>query len=307
MSFPGQPTVQFSNGLVAPSLAFGTWQIAKADAADSVYNAIKIGYRHIDCAQVYGNHKEVGQGIQRALEDKLVADRRELWITSKIWNDQHEIVAEAVDTILEDLQCGYLDLLLIHWPISFKLSEANKDKQLWQVYQDMEKLVPTKTKSLGISNFSIEETQQVLDNCWIKPIVNQVESSVYWNQFDLEKFSNKNGIVLTSYSPLCANIPHASLNINFKVLVEDPLIVELAEKYKTTPHAIALRWHLDLPKRIVLVKSIHAERIQQNFVNTLAFTIEPADMERLNAIETQFRSLNPMNWRQENVPFFPNY
>lgn len=234
-----------------------------------------------------------------------------MWITSKIWNDQHTIVEEAVDEILKDLAIEQLDLLLIHWPISFIKGQAppasHTDFSLADVYKKMEALVPTKTKSLGISNFSIAETQAILDVATIKPIVNQVESSIYWQQRELATFCADNGITITSYSPLCQNTPHAS-EIEFKNLIEDPLVVEIAQAHNTTPYAVALRWHIDLePKRIVLVKSINADRIKRNFVDTLAFKLTETEMDKLAKIETQFRSLNPMGWRSAGTPFFPIY
>jgi diketogulonate reductase-like aldo/keto reductase len=290
----------------------GTWQIPKSEAADATYNAIKLGYRHLDLAYIYGNNIEVGQGIKRALDEGLIESRKDLWITSKIWNDQHTDVEGAVNGILKDLGIEYLNLLLIHWPISFIKGQAppsfHTDFSLGDVYQKMEKLCPTKALALGISNFSIEEVQSILDIATIKPIVNQVESSIYWNQFELESFCAKNGITITSYSPLCQNHPDPSLNIEFKDLTQDPLVLEIAKAHNTTPHAVCLRWHLDLtPKRVVLVKSVQAERIQRNFVDTLSFSLTEEEMNKLNNIDTQFRSLNPMGWRSAGTPFFPNY
>lgn len=316
MSTPEIPLVTFSNGSKAQKLAFGTWQIPQDICSDAVYNAIKVGHRHLDFAEIYRNHKQCGEGIQRALDEGIIKNRSELWITSKIWNDAHLVVEKAVDTILNDLGPsvgGYLDLCLIHWPISFipglPPPNYNTELDLATVYQDLEKCVTAgKVKNLGVSNFSIEEVQNILDKCTIKPIVNQVESSIYWKQTELETFLNQNNIVLTAYSPLCQNTPPASCQIEFKNLLQDPTLIEIAKKHNTTVIAVALRYHLDIPQqRICIVKSNHIERIIENYNAVSSLQLDQEDLDAIAKITISFRSLNPVGWRGQDLVFFPNY
>lgn len=321
-----QPIVTFYNGQTAPALAFGTWQIPKDIAQEAVYTAIKHGYRHLDFAQVYGNNVECGKGVQQAIDEGIIKSRSELWITSKIWNDAHLEVPAAVDRLLSELNIEYLDLILIHWPISFVKGanpmDYHKDLDLATVYNNLEDyaLKSGKTKNLGVSNFSIEELQNILDKCTTKPIVNQVESSIYWQQRELEAFMNQHGIVLTAYSPLCQNTPPPALKIEFKNMLQDPVLVEMAKTKNTTPIAIAVRWHIDAAmvdaaqqktQRIVIVKSNTPARIVENFENVVgsnAVTLSAEDLENIQKnITTSFRSLNPMGWRGAGIPFFPNY
>jgi len=259
------PTFTLSSGAKIPALALGTWESPPEVVATAVASAIKAGYRHIDTAAIYGNEEGVGSGIKQAIEQTGVK-RSELFITTKLWLQDFHNVPKALDTSLEKLFPGdkdaYVDLYLMHWPIGLtpdgKLDESISFNEVWA---ELEKLPESKTRDIGISNFTIANVKKLLATAKKTPVVNQVELHTTLPQFKLVDFllSGKYGfpahdgkvILPEAYSPLARGN------------LDDPVVAKIAEKYGVSPANIVLSWGIHR-NTVVLPKSVTPQRIVDN-------------------------------------------
>lgn len=282
---------KLNNGLTLPAVGLGTWQSKPNEVKNAVELALKSGYRHVDAAAVYDNEKEVGEGIKAS-----GVPRKDIFLTSKLWNTHHkgEDVERAVDTSLADLQTDYLDLYLIHWPVSFRrINDTERfpiDEQTYGVdvidvpiietWRAMEALVKKgKIRTIGVSNFSIAKINEIWDAAEIKPAVNQVELHPYFAQPELVKWCQDKGIVVEAYSPLGNNI------YSLPMAIEDPVIIQLAEKLGKTPAQIVLSWIVQRGV-VVLTKSVTPSRIKSN----LEVSELPSDVfEKVNSLDRDHR------------------
>jgi len=285
----------FQNGDKMPSLGLGTWLSKKNEVYDAVVEAIRIGYRHFDCAYIYQNEPEIGQAIQFAITSGWVK-RNELFITSKLWNSDHdpERVEAAIRTSLRNLQLDYLDLYLIHWPVAFKGGhEQAKDATdlltpvempisiTWKSMEEMK--VTGLTKHIGVSNFSKVKLQQLLNTATVTPELNQIELHPYFQQTDLVEFCHSNGMLVTAYSPLGSrHLVHSEAG-----LTREKVIIEIANNHNCSPAQVLLAWGMNR-NVAVIPKSVNLNRIHENF-DSFDILLGDEEVLKINSLECNRR------------------
>lgn len=261
-------TVTLNNGISMPQLGLGVYKVTSGDTFDTVTAALHSGYRSIDTAQYYDNEEEVG----RALKASGIP-REELFITTKVWNSHHghDRTIEAFETSLKKLGLDYIDLYLIHWPVP----EQNK---FVETYQTLEAFYHAKkVRAIGVSNFHVHHLEQLMQECEVTPVVNQVECHPYLPQKELKAFCKKHNIFIECWSPLYRG----------GELLEEPVIRELADKYEKTPAQIVLRWHLQ-EDSIVIPKSVTPSRIKEN-IDVFGFQLTDSQMDNILQLDSGSR------------------
>jgi len=258
------------NGVKIPKIGFGTWQIKDGeDAYHSVLNALKNGYRHIDTAQGYGNEESVG----KAISDSKIP-REEIFVTSKLESHikTYDETLKVFDETLKKLGFDYLDLFLIHAPWPWSEMGKNCDEGNVEAFKAMEKLYKEgKIRAIGVSNFSIADLQNILNNVETVPHANQIGYFIGLDNDELHAFCDQHNILVEAYSPLA--IGYALSN---------DTIQAMAKKYSVTPAQICIRYLLER-NTLPLPKSTHEHRIIENA--QVDFSISEEDMETLKAIK----------------------
>ncbi|MGF1801834.1 aldo/keto reductase [Vibrio gigantis] len=297
-----------------PKVGLGLWKIEKDQCAETVYNAIKIGYRLLDSACDYGNEKEVGLGIKRAIEDGIVK-REDLWITSKLWNTYHkkEHVRPALERTLQDLGVDYLDSYLVHFPIAqpyvpFETRYppewifdplADEPKMmiepvpLFETWQAMEELAEAGlVKNIGVCNYNSGLLNDLMAYAKIKPSELQIESHPYLTQERLIKLAKGYGISVTTFSPLGA-LSYLELNMADKLesVLEQEVVVNAAKEHGKTPAQVALRWGVQRGCTII-PKSSKVERLKEN-LSIFDFELTEREMESISALNINRRFNDP--------------
>ncbi|PND35675.1 oxidoreductase [Achromobacter pulmonis] len=256
------PVVELNGGGRIPQLGLGVWQVPDGQAADSVKTALAAGYRLVDTAAIYGNEAGVGAGLRAA-----GVARKDLFITTKLWNDRHgyDDARKAMDESLQKLGLAYVDLYLIHWPV------AGSDKYLeaWRAMIEMQR--DGLARAIGVSNFTQANLQRLMDDSGVAPAVNQIELHPGFAQRALREFHARHGIATQSWSPLSQG-----------GVAKEKAIVDLARKYGKSPAQVTLRWHLQ-HGLLVIPKSVTPARIREN-IDVFDFELSAADMAAIDAI-----------------------
>ena len=260
--------ITLNNGLQIPCIGFGTFQIRKKSELE---NAIKVayntGYRLFDTAVVYGNEKLIGDILK-----KLKIPRNEILLITKIYKGDmtYEKTKKSIESSLKKLQSDYIDMILIHWP------EVEKSEDRINVWKALEESVnENKVKMIGVSNFCKNHLEHILNNCKIKPVINQIECNpIYWDEETID-YCDKNNIVIQAYCPL------AEWN---EKLVENDIIVNIAKNKNKSVSQIILKWLLQKNK-IPLPKSIHNDYIKQNF-DLNGFYLNDDEMKKIDTLKS---------------------
>lgn len=293
------PKKKLTTGDEIPVIGLGTFgsdNYGPQEIAEAVKFAIKAGYRHIDCASVYGNEKEIGQAIKEVIDEGVVK-REELWITSKVWNDKHgkgEVI-ESCKKTLADLQMDYLDLYLVHWPFpNYHAPGCDGDsrnpdskpyihEEYMQVWGEMEQLKEEGlVKNIGTSNMTIPKMELLLRDCKIKPVINEMELHPNFQQPELYQFMIDNGIVVIGYSPIGSpKRPERDKTPEDFADIEDPAVVRAAERLGVHPAVVCLKWavqhgHIPIPF------SVKPDKIVSNLESVIKDPLTDEEMEAIS-------------------------
>jgi alcohol dehydrogenase (NADP+) len=307
-------TLAFANGDTMPILGLGTWKSGPGQVYAAVREAIRIGYRHIDCAALYGNEAEIGKALVDAMNAGEVT-RRNLWITSKLWGNAHgrQNVRPALEKTLADLCLDYLDLYEMHWPIPLRpgvtipSSPADflppGEAPLHATWQGLEAAATAGlTRHLGVSNFSRKKLRELLPHCKIKPEVNQLELHPLLQQKQLVAYCASEGIHVTAYSPLgSSDRPDVVKAPDAPVLLENPVIRAIAEAHGCTPAQVLIAWHVQRGISVI-PKSVTPGRLRENFA-AAAVELSGSDFERINALDQNCRLVMCNFWVTEGSPW----
>ncbi|MEI0492519.1 aldo/keto reductase [Brachyspira intermedia] len=262
-------TFTLNNGYKIPCIGFGTWQTPNGETAvNSVIEAIKSGYKHIDTAAIYGNEKSIGKAIKES-----GINRNELFITSKVWNKDrgYKTTLVAFEKTINDLQIDYLDLYLIHWPASVnKFNDwDNINLETWRAMTELYKA--GKIKSIGVSNFMPHHLKSLMET-EVKPMVDQIEFHPGFMQEETFKYCNDNNILVEAWSPLGTG-----------KMLDNETLKTISSKYNKSVAQICIRWCLQ-NNTLPLPKSVTASRIKEN-TEIFDFVISDEDMKTINAME----------------------
>jgi D-xylose reductase len=306
--------IQPAGGHGMPAVGLGCWKVSREIAAQTVREAIRIGYRHFDCACDYGNEAEVGAGLSEAI--RTGACRREdLWITSKLWNTYHarDHVRPAIERSLRDLQLDYLDLYLIHFPLALKYVPFEKRyppgwfydpdspspraeevpvpiRETWRAMEDLVRL--GLTRHIGVSNFNVALLRDLLTIAEIQPSVLQVEMHPFLTQQKLLRFCHERQIAVTAFSPLgAASYVELGMAGNSGAAIDDPAVQEAAVRHTKTPAQIVLRWAVQRGTAVI-PKTTRVERLRENLA-IFDFELSADEMAAISALNRNRRYNDP--------------
>lgn len=281
---------------------FGSDRFAGEEIAAAVYGAAEVGYRHFDCAAVYGNEHLIGQSLQRIMRGGV--KREELWVTSKLWNDKHgeDDVVPACRKSLEDLQLDYLDLYLIHWPfpnyhpprcdVTSRSPNAKPyiHENYMKTWRQMEKLVDMGlVRHIGTSNMTIPKLKLLLRDARIKPAANEMELHPHFQQPELFDFVTRNGMAAIGYCPIGSpNRPDRDRTPEDTVDTEDPVIVGIAQRLGVHPAVVCVKWAVQRGQ-IPIPFSIHRKNYLSNIKAVVSDPLTDEEMRAIAGIDRNCR------------------
>jgi 2,5-diketo-D-gluconate reductase A len=262
------PAIPLRGDARIPQLGFGVFQVPPRETLEVVSEALATGYRHIDTAAAYGNEAQVGGAIRAS-----GLERRQVFVTTKCPNSDHgyEEAKRALRRSLERLAFDYVDLYLIHWPVPVR----NRYVETWRAFIEMRD--EGLARSIGVSNFLPAHLHRVISETGETPAINQVELHPYLQQRELRLEHERLGIVTEAYSPLAQGL-----------VLDDPTIVEIAERHSKTTGQVAIRWHLQIGN-VVIPKSATPERIKQN-IEVFDFQLSEDEIEAINGLDSGRRT-----------------
>jgi 2,5-diketo-D-gluconate reductase A len=265
---PEIPNIRLNNGVEIPQLGFGVFQIEPEQTAEATLAALELGYRHVDTAQMYGNEREVGEAVRSS-----GLNRDDVFITSKLNNDSHQYddALAAFDRSLEALGFDYLDLFLIHWPMPAVGDFVETWTALEEIYRS------GRAKSIGVSNFQPHHLRRLLAEGTVVPAVNQIEVHPYFAQDDVRAENARHGIATEAWSPIAQG-----------AVLDDPVIMRIAERLNRTPAQVTLRWHVQRGD-IVFPKSVTRSRVKEN-IELFDFELSMADMGDIGSLDSGGRT-----------------
>jgi diketogulonate reductase-like aldo/keto reductase len=277
-----------------PLLGLGTWRSEPGKVALAVKTALLAGYKHIDTAWVYQNEQEVGQGIRDAMKADQRITRESIFVTTKLWNIFHkpEQVEEACNESAEKLGLKYVDLYLMHWPIAMNRASTGLygdviDVPLQDTWVAMEKLAAKgKVRSIGVSNFNVDQIEELWKHAKFKPVVNQCEAHPHFPNIKVAEFCKQKGMLFTAYSSL------GSIFQGQDSCLDESIVKNLAKKYGKSPAQILYRWGLQRGYAII-PKTVNPERVLENS-QIFDFELSSRETDALTALgQGKDRKLNP--------------
>lgn len=269
MANPVIPMVRLNNGVEIPQVGLGVFQTKEgAEVERAVRVALEEGYRLIDTAAVYGNEVGVGKAIKAS-----GVPREEIFITTKLWNANHAYkdALRAFDESMNKLDCGYIDLYLIHWPLPMEGKFTEAWKALEKIYES------ERARAIGVSNFKPHHLEELLKGAKTTPAVNQIELHPLFQQKETRVYCAEHNIIVESYSPL----------MRAGEALEHPIIADMAQRYGKTPAQVILRWHMQ-SDFIVIPKSAKPERIREN-IDLFDFELSESDMREIEGMDREQR------------------
>jgi 2,5-diketo-D-gluconate reductase A len=265
------PAVKLNDGNHIPQLGYGVWQVGNDEAISAVSEALKVGYRHIDTAAIYGNE----EGTGKAINESGIA-RGDIYLTTKLWNKEqgYESTLKAFDESLKKLGTDYVDLYLIHWPLPSK----DLFMETWRAFIKIKE--EGRAKSIGVSNFRTADLERILKESDVVPVLNQIELHPQFQQDELRLFHSKHDIATEAWSPLGQG-----------TILENPTLRSIAEKHGKSVAQVILRWHIETGN-IVIPKSVTPARIKENF-DIFNFSLNGTDHDAITKLDKTDGRIGP--------------
>ena len=263
-----QTVIKLQDGNVMPQLGLGVWKAGNDEVVSAIHKALEVGYWSIDTAAAYKNEDGVGKALASA-----GVPRDELFITTKLWNDDQKRPREALQESLEKLQLDFVDLYLMHWPVP----AIDHYVDAWKGMIELQK--EGLIKSIGVCNFQVHHLQRLIDETGVAPVINQIELHPTWQQREVVDYCKAHGIAVEAYSPMARG---ADLNAG------NGAIERIAAEHGVTPAQVILRWHIE-NGTIIIPKSVHADRQKQN-LDLFGFVLTPEEHAAIDALDGPTRA-----------------